>query len=165
MQDGAWRGLSSGSIVSPSTAFSYLQRSLRQQLGAVIGALRLLAESFEPKELNEKGYGLYCEFRPESEGGVKGWGQKADMRLETILGLRKGVGEEERKGESEEGEGEEVLDGFGEGEEGGADEDDGAPPGRKRQKVEPEPDGESGDKDEFDLALEDDLDLSGLGDY
>ena len=47
--------------------------------------MRLLAESFPVNELNEKGYGLYLEFRPDSEG----WGKKAEVKLTTILDLRR----------------------------------------------------------------------------
>ena len=35
--------------------------------------------------MNEKGYGLYIAFRPESEG----WGKKAEMSLSSILELRR----------------------------------------------------------------------------
>lgn len=54
----------------------------------VIGALRLLADSYSPSELNEKGFSLYCEFRPE----VGGWGQRAEVKCQTILDLRKAEG-------------------------------------------------------------------------
>lgn len=71
--------------------------------------MRLLANSFEPNELNQKvglnesqafcfsnqvaeqypslsqGYGLYLDFRPESDG----WGKKAEMKMSTILDLRR----------------------------------------------------------------------------
>ena len=49
----------------------------------------MLAESFPPKELNEKGFSLYADFRPDSEG----WGQRGEVRCSTILGLRKVSGE------------------------------------------------------------------------
>jgi len=55
-QDEQWRGVVKGEIVEPAKAFGYLQRSFRQQMGSVMGAMRLLAESFPPKELNDKGY-------------------------------------------------------------------------------------------------------------
>lgn len=49
----------------------------------------MLADSFEPEELNRVGFGLYADFRPESDGGAKGWGQKAEMKMSTILELRR----------------------------------------------------------------------------
>lgn len=74
-----------GTAVQPSTAFSYISRALRQTTPHIIGALRLLAESFTPQEINTKAWGLYAEFRPE----VTGWGERAEVKCETILGLRK----------------------------------------------------------------------------
>ncbi|KAK4690663.1 hypothetical protein P7C70_g9521, partial [Phenoliferia sp. Uapishka_3] len=95
MQDGEWRGITKGGVAEPSTAFSYLQRAFRQQLGAVIGALRLLAASYDTTELNKIGFGLYADFRPDSEAGPKGWGQKSEMKLSAVLALRKVVKEDE----------------------------------------------------------------------
>lgn len=84
-----WRALSAGAPVPPTSAFSYVTRALRQTTPNIVGALRLLAESFPPKELNEKGFSLYADFRPQSEG----WGQRGEVRCSTILGLRKVSGE------------------------------------------------------------------------
>jgi hypothetical protein len=47
--------------------------------------MRHLANSFEPNELNGKGYGLYCTFRPPSEK----WAEKSEFRLENVLSLRR----------------------------------------------------------------------------
>ncbi|GAA5870934.1 hypothetical protein JCM16303_001634 [Sporobolomyces ruberrimus] len=84
-QSSGWRAVSQGAVAEPSKAFAYIKSAFRQQMGAVIGAMRLLANSFEPNELNQKGYGLYLDFRPESDG----WGKKAEMRMSTILDLRR----------------------------------------------------------------------------
>ena len=84
-----WRALSAGAPVPPTSAFSYITKALRQTAPNIVGALRLLAESFPPKELNEKGFSLYADFRPQSEG----WGQRGEVRCSTILGLRKFSGE------------------------------------------------------------------------
>ncbi|PIL37119.1 hypothetical protein GSI_00811 [Ganoderma sinense ZZ0214-1] len=88
-----WRALSAGAPVPPTSAFSYITRALRQTAPNIVGALRLLAESFPPKELNEKGFSLYADFRPQSEG----WGQRGEVRCSTILGLRKVSGESAEK--------------------------------------------------------------------
>jgi hypothetical protein len=80
-----WRALDNTSPALPSTAFSYISRAFRQTTPYVIGALRLLAESFPPQELNNKGFGLYAEFRPD----VDGWGKRGEVRCEQILSLRK----------------------------------------------------------------------------
>ena len=84
-----WRALSAGAPVAPTAAFSYITKALRQTAPHIVGALRLLAASYSPQELNEKGFALYADFRPESEG----WGQRGDVRCSTILGLRKVRGE------------------------------------------------------------------------
>jgi len=47
--------------------------------------LRLLANSYGPQELNEKGFGLYAEFRPN----VEGWGGRGELRCDKILALRR----------------------------------------------------------------------------
>jgi hypothetical protein len=47
--------------------------------------LRLLANSYGPQELNEKGFGLYAEFRPD----VEGWGGRGELRCDKILALRR----------------------------------------------------------------------------
>jgi hypothetical protein len=60
----------------------------------MIGALRLLAESYGVQEINAKGFALYADFRPK----VDGWGGRGDVRCETILALRKkGVGNEKSR--------------------------------------------------------------------
>ncbi|KIY74050.1 hypothetical protein CYLTODRAFT_406103 [Cylindrobasidium torrendii FP15055 ss-10] len=85
-----WRALLNGTPALPTAAFSYISRSLRQTMPFVVGALRLLADSYNPSELNEKGYSLYCDFRPD----VSGWGQRAAVKCQTILDLRKTEQEE-----------------------------------------------------------------------
>lgn len=72
--------------MSPASGFSYITRSLRQTAPFVVGALRLLAETYTPAELNKHGFALYAEFRPE----VDGWGAHGEVRCERILSLRKG---------------------------------------------------------------------------
>jgi len=51
--------------------------------------MRLLAESYEPEELNQKGFSLYRDFRPEIEPGKSGWGKRGKVPCEVILRLRK----------------------------------------------------------------------------
>ncbi|KAM0751778.1 hypothetical protein T439DRAFT_324970 [Meredithblackwellia eburnea MCA 4105] len=178
MQDGEWRAIAKGAIAEPSTAFGYLQRAFRQQLGAVIGALRVLADSYEPSKLNEIGYALYCEFRPEAVSGAKGWGQKSEMLLKTILDQRKdmlavagsGAGHEEsdesrRERELEEalaqGELETVKEEEVEGEERESEE----PGKRKKPRLNSSAKNDAPEMDPWDRELEEDLDLDALGDF
>ncbi|EJF61207.1 hypothetical protein BD309DRAFT_1072100 [Dichomitus squalens] len=86
-----WRALSSGAPIAPTAAFSYITKALRQTAPHIVGALRLLATSYSPQELNEKGFSLYADFRPQSEG----WGQRGEVRCSTILALRKARRESE----------------------------------------------------------------------
>ncbi|KAL1694511.1 hypothetical protein GGG16DRAFT_47064 [Schizophyllum commune] len=86
-QPDQWRALSpkEGKPIAPSAAFAYISRALRHTAPFVVGALRLLAASYEAGELNAKGYGLYADFRPE----VEGWGQRSEVSCDRILSLRK----------------------------------------------------------------------------
>jgi len=59
--------------------------------------MRLLAESYEPEELNRKGFSLYCDFRPEIEPGKSGWGKRGKVPCEVILNLRKKSRKEREK--------------------------------------------------------------------
>ncbi|KAJ3866084.1 hypothetical protein EV359DRAFT_72057 [Lentinula novae-zelandiae] len=85
IQNNCWRALHNGTPAQPSTAYAYLSRSLRQTMPFIMGALRLLVNSFTPQEINEKAWGLYTQFRPAGEG----WGERSEVRCTTILALRK----------------------------------------------------------------------------
>jgi len=75
-----------GGGAAPRAAYSYITRALRQTAPAVLGAMRLLAESYDdPVELNRVGFSLYADFRPD----VNGWGKRGELKCETLLGLRK----------------------------------------------------------------------------
>ncbi|GAA5826129.1 hypothetical protein JCM11251_007175 [Rhodosporidiobolus azoricus] len=137
-QNGEWRAISKGLVADPAKAFSYVRSAFRQQMGAVVGSLRLLAASFPREELNKKGYGLYLEFRPE----VEGWGKKGEVRMETILGLRRFLthpdADQRVKGEGEGLDGGQVVeDGVGVVKEEAATEgEEGVGPDRKKVKAE-----------------------------
>lgn len=62
---------------------------MKQTTPYILGAMRLLAESYEPEELNRKGFSLYCDFRPDIESGKSGWGKRGNVPCEVILKLRK----------------------------------------------------------------------------
>ena len=93
---GSWRAFTTedsngnstpgGGGAAPRAAHSYVTRALRQTAPAVLGAMRLLAESYDdPVELNRVGFSLYADFRPD----VNGWGKRGELKCETLLGLRK----------------------------------------------------------------------------
>ncbi|KAL7282388.1 hypothetical protein ACG7TL_003859 [Trametes sanguinea] len=146
-----WHALSSAKPAPPAAAFSYITRALRQTAPHIVGALRLLAASYPPSELNEKGFSLYADFRPASEG----WGQKGEVRCSTILALRKAGGGSTEGAHTDTASADRLvkLD----------PEEPNAPPGdapqaeepaAKKLKLEPKP--ESQEKDEYDAALDDD---------
>ena len=56
-----------------------------------MGALRLLANSYDPQQLNKNGFSLYAEFRPT----VGEWGGRGELRCEKILALRRKTGRQE----------------------------------------------------------------------
>ena len=93
---GSWRAFTTedsngnstpgGGGAAPRAAYSYITRALRQTAPAVLGAMRLLAESYDdPVELNRVGFALYADFRPD----VNGWGKRGELKCETLLALRK----------------------------------------------------------------------------
>jgi len=86
-----------GGGAPPGAAYSYITRALRQTAPAVLGAMLLLAESYDPVELNRVGFGLYADFRPD----VTGWGKRGELKCETLLRLRK-KGPKNEPGESSE---------------------------------------------------------------
>ncbi|KAF8339780.1 uncharacterized protein EI90DRAFT_2282659 [Cantharellus anzutake] len=82
---GEWRGIVKGEAAEPEMAYRYIQRSFKHLMGSVIGSMQLLQESYSPEELNKNGYDLYSQFRP----GQGGWGQRGEMRMQTLLDLRR----------------------------------------------------------------------------
>ncbi|TDL29570.1 hypothetical protein BD410DRAFT_709803 [Rickenella mellea] len=84
-QSGDWRALVKGQPILPSIAYSYITRAFRQTLPFVMGALRLLATSYSPTQLNAEAFSLYSQFRP----AVNKWGGRSEVRCDTILALRR----------------------------------------------------------------------------
>lgn len=84
-RNGEWRALSQSSAVAPSVAYSYISRSFRQTAPHVLGAMRLLANTFPPAELSKNGFGIYADFRPQ----VEQWGGRSEISCEKILELRR----------------------------------------------------------------------------
>lgn len=80
----AQRAHPSSSFRGADKPFGYIRRSFAQTTPAVMGAMRLLAQSYDAKELNRKGFDIYCDFRPTNDG----WGKKSEMRMSAILALR-----------------------------------------------------------------------------
>lgn len=65
-------------------------------LGLLLGALEILFESWTPvlskEDLDKRVWGWYVRVRPEVEPGVAGWGGRGDVKLSSILDLRRLAG-------------------------------------------------------------------------
>jgi hypothetical protein len=90
-EDGV-RAVQGAQLIDPGSAHRYLESKFGENLAGVRSALERLAKSFSPKELAERGFGLYERFRPAIPEGVKGWGAKGELDLDLIhrLAMEKG---------------------------------------------------------------------------
>ncbi|KAI4598307.1 hypothetical protein KJ359_003191 [Pestalotiopsis sp. 9143b] len=65
----------------------------QENLGRLLGALRLLYNSWanhlSATELDRRAWTWYSTVRPEVAGGQAGWGAKGDLKLKSILDLRR----------------------------------------------------------------------------
>ncbi len=73
--------------VDPGSVQKYLETKFGESLDAVRQAMKALAGSFPPDELNEVAFELYEKFRPEIASGARGWGQKGVLDLERVRTL------------------------------------------------------------------------------
>lgn len=87
-EDGV-RAVHGAQTIEPESARRYLESKFGDALNAVRTALEKLAKSYPPKELAERGFGLYERFRPAIPEGVKGWGAKGNLDLGLIEQLAK----------------------------------------------------------------------------
>jgi hypothetical protein len=75
--------------IDPDSVRRYLEDRFGENLKAVQAAMKKLARAYPPKQLAERCFGLYEQFRPEIPEGVKGWGAKGDLDLGRIERLAK----------------------------------------------------------------------------
>ncbi|MBV9126258.1 MAG: hypothetical protein JO112_23155 [Planctomycetes bacterium] len=78
------RAVQKGKPIDPGSVARYLEGKFGDDLKAARTALERLARAYRPKELAEKAYALYEQFRPEIPGGKKGWGAVGDLDLEGV---------------------------------------------------------------------------------
>jgi hypothetical protein len=69
---------------SARRARAYVQKAFGAHLPAAEAAMRQLAGSLPPEELNRAGFRLYERFRPEVPPGAQGWGAKGVLDLARI---------------------------------------------------------------------------------
>lgn len=73
--------------IDPEGVETYLEKKFGDRLADVRRAMTSLAKSFSPKDLNERAYGLYEQFRPSIPPGRRGWGARGDLDLDLIRSL------------------------------------------------------------------------------
>jgi len=84
------RAVSRGHPVDPAIARRYLEDKFGDGMKAVRTAMMKLAKAYKPKELADRAFPLYEQFRPAIPEGVKGWGAKGELDLGLIERLAKG---------------------------------------------------------------------------
>lgn len=82
------RAAEKGKPADPEAVRRYLKSKFGDNLQAAESALRELAASFPPDELEQAAYGLYQQFRPEIPKGKKGWGVEGELDLERVRKLK-----------------------------------------------------------------------------
>ncbi|MHB8055738.1 MAG: hypothetical protein ACYDH3_10885 [Candidatus Aminicenantales bacterium] len=75
--------------IGPEGVRRYLEEKFGEAFADVKKAMRELAASFSPRDLNAKGFSLYERFRPSIPDGVHGWGAKGSLDLKRIRSLAK----------------------------------------------------------------------------
>ena len=78
-----------GEQIDPQSVTKYLQQKFGDDLDEARAAMRKLAKSYTPGQLESNAYDLYEKFRPEIPAGKKGWGAKGDLDLDYIRSLAK----------------------------------------------------------------------------
>jgi hypothetical protein len=87
-EDGV-RAVSKGRVMEAASTERYLESKFGEALEAARAAMRELAKSFRPEELEMRAFGLYERFRPAIPGGHAGWGAKGKLDLALIRSLGK----------------------------------------------------------------------------
>jgi hypothetical protein len=83
------RAVQKGKPIDPDSVRHYLEGKFGENFKAVRSAMQKFAKAYPPKELADRCYRLYEQFRPEIPEGTKGWGAKGDLDLGVIEGLAK----------------------------------------------------------------------------
>lgn len=78
------RAAPGGEPVQPEAVKTYLEKKFGTHLDEARQAMRTLASSFTPAQLEARAFALYEQFRPQIPEGKKGWGAKGDLDLDLI---------------------------------------------------------------------------------
>jgi len=83
-----WKGIRRrDKPIDPQSVEKYLREKFGPALEDVQRAMRGLAQTIEPKELNDKAFSLYERFRPHIPEGLRSWGAKGELNLKLIRDL------------------------------------------------------------------------------
>jgi hypothetical protein len=74
--------------IEPAGVEQYLQGKFGDALAEARKVMTELAKALKPEELDQRGFGLYEQFRPTIPEGVSGWGAKGELDLGLIRKLR-----------------------------------------------------------------------------
>jgi hypothetical protein len=85
--EGGVRAVSKGRMMDAPSTERYLKSKFGESLEAARAAMRELAKSMRPEELDARAFGLYEQFRPSIPGGTAGWGAKGTLDLGLIRSL------------------------------------------------------------------------------
>jgi hypothetical protein len=84
------RAINKGELGKPVAIEKYLRSKFGEHLDAARKAMEVLAATLPPRELNEKAFHLYEQFRPEVPPDEAGWGVKGVLDLAKINTLTTG---------------------------------------------------------------------------
>jgi hypothetical protein len=70
--------------IEPEGVERYLESKFGEALPKVCQGMKELANSFNPDDLAQRGFGLYEQFRPRIPEGAAGWGAKGELDLARI---------------------------------------------------------------------------------
>jgi hypothetical protein len=87
--DDGLRAEEKGKAVDPKVVERYLEQKFKDNLSAAREAMRALANSIDPKDLEKRAYDFYEAFRPEVPEGKRGWGAVGELDLEKIQAMAK----------------------------------------------------------------------------
>lgn len=79
-----------------------METEKERNLGLVLGALELLYQSWaqvlSKEDLDKRAWGWYVRVRPEVASGAAGWGEKGNVKISSILELRRRVDQHHERG-------------------------------------------------------------------
>ena len=81
------RAISMGELVKPEAVERYLGNKFGDALGLMRTEMERLAARFSPERLNQEGFHLYEQFRPEVPPDERGWGAKGVLEVAKIRAL------------------------------------------------------------------------------